>query len=102
MPNKATGEIKTFARSLLEDAVYRARLKQRIINGKAPQIEALLYAHAYGKPRMVSEHNEEEGTWVTDAEMQRAADECTRLLERYISRAPVQEESREGEKTDQT
>lgn len=49
-PNKATAEIKDVARSLLEDPVYQAKLKQRLRDGKAPQIEQLLYHYAYGKP----------------------------------------------------
>jgi hypothetical protein len=50
-PNKATAEIKDVARSLLEDPVYQAKLKQRLRDGKAPQIEQLLYHYAYGKPK---------------------------------------------------
>lgn len=50
-PNKATAEIKDLARSLLEDPVYQTKLKQRLRDGKAPQIEQLLYHYAYGKPK---------------------------------------------------
>lgn len=50
-PNKATAEIKDVARSLLEDPAYQAKLKQRLRDGKAPQIEALMYHYAYGKPK---------------------------------------------------
>jgi hypothetical protein len=50
-PNKATAEIKDVARSLLEDPVYQAKLKRRLRDGKAPQIEQLLYHYAYGKPK---------------------------------------------------
>lgn len=49
-PNKATVEIKDFARSLLEDPIYQAKLKQRLRDGDAPQIEVLLHHYAYGKP----------------------------------------------------
>ena len=49
-PNKATVEIKEFARSILEDPLYQKRLKDRVIQGKAPHIEALLFHYAYGKP----------------------------------------------------
>jgi len=48
--NKATPEIKEFARSLLESPNYRASLKKRVICGKAPKIEELLYHYAYGRP----------------------------------------------------
>lgn len=50
-PNKATVEIKEFARSILEDPLYQKRLKDRVIQGKAPQIEVLLFHYAYGKPK---------------------------------------------------
>jgi hypothetical protein len=50
-PNKATVEIKEFARSILEDPLYQKRLRGRISQGKAPQIEVLLFHYAYGKPK---------------------------------------------------
>jgi hypothetical protein len=49
--NRATGEIKEFAASILEDETYQARLRQRIINGESPQVEQLLYHYLYGKPK---------------------------------------------------
>lgn len=49
--NKVTVEIKEFARSMLEDPVYQERLRGRISQGKAPQIEVLLFHYAYGKPK---------------------------------------------------
>ena len=51
VPNRATLEIKEFARSILEDESYQMKLRQRIVEGEAPQIEALLYHYVYGKPR---------------------------------------------------
>ena len=51
VPNKATIEIKSFARSILEDPTYQIKLRQRIENGEAPHIEALLYYYVYGKPQ---------------------------------------------------
>ena len=50
-PNHATLEIKDFGRAIIEDPVYRERLKQRILDGEAPQIEALLYHYTYGRPK---------------------------------------------------
>ena len=50
-PNHATLEIKEFGRAIIEDPVYRERLKQRILDGDAPQIEALLYHYTYGRPK---------------------------------------------------
>ena len=43
-------EIHEFAKEVLEDPTYRARLKSRIIAGKAVAIEQLLYHYAWGKP----------------------------------------------------
>lgn len=50
-PNKATVEIKEFARSILEDPLYQKRLRDRVIQGKAPQLEVLFFHYAYGKPK---------------------------------------------------
>ena len=50
-PNHATLEIKDFGRTIIEDPIYRERLKQRILDGEAPQIEALLYHYTYGRPK---------------------------------------------------
>ena len=50
-PNKGTVEIKEFARSTLEDPLYQKRLRDRVIQGKAPQLEVLLFHYAYGKPK---------------------------------------------------
>ena len=47
----ATVDIKDFARSILEDPLYQRRLIDRVIRGKAPQIEVLLFHYAYGKPK---------------------------------------------------
>lgn len=49
-PNKATVEVKELARSFLEDPAYQNNLKERLRDGRAPQIEALMFHYAYGKP----------------------------------------------------
>ena len=51
VPNKATIEIKEFARSILEDSAYQMKLKQRILDGSAPQIEQLLFYYLHGRPK---------------------------------------------------
>jgi hypothetical protein len=56
-PNKATGEIKTFAKQFLESAAYRASLEQRVRAGEAPHMETLLHHYAYGKPKELVEHS---------------------------------------------
>ena len=50
-PNRATQEMRAFARSILENPAYRESIRQRIMQGKAPHLETLLYHYAYGKPR---------------------------------------------------
>ena len=57
-PNHATLEIKDFGRAIIEDPVYREKLKQRIEAGEAPQIEALLYHYAYGRPKQEADPQE--------------------------------------------
>ena len=56
-PNKATVEIKEFARSILADPVYQTKLKQRLRDGDAPQLEVLMYHYAYGKPTETIKHS---------------------------------------------
>ena len=51
VPNRATQEIKDFARNFLMSEEYRANLKRRILAGEAPHLEVLLHHYAFGKPR---------------------------------------------------
>jgi len=48
--NRTTLEVREFARQLIEDPEYQAGLLGRMIAGKAPQMEMLLFHYAYGKP----------------------------------------------------
>jgi hypothetical protein len=48
--NKTTIEVREFARRLIEDPEYQAGLRRRVIDGKAPQMEMLLFKYAYGQP----------------------------------------------------
>lgn len=48
--NKASIEIAAVARNLLESRAYKASLKKRLIEGKAPHMEPILFYYAYGKP----------------------------------------------------
>lgn len=50
MPNKATLEIKAFARNFLMSDKYRRTLERRILAGTAPHMEVLLHQYAFGKP----------------------------------------------------
>jgi hypothetical protein len=57
--NKATRAIKEAARALVEDRAYQESLKRRVTAGRAPHMETLLFAYAYGKPKDVTEHEGE-------------------------------------------
>jgi hypothetical protein len=48
--NRTTLEVREFARHLIEDPEYQASLRHRMIAGKAPQMEMVLFHYAYGKP----------------------------------------------------
>ncbi len=48
--NRTTLEVREFARHQIEDPEYQAGLRRRMIAGKAPQMEMLLFHYAYGKP----------------------------------------------------
>ena len=85
-PNKATQGVKDFARHFLESDEYRLKVKTRILSGKAPKIEELLHYYAYGKPREATEDSGQDGVWVSQAEMERAADEARRKIESYCAR----------------
>lgn len=49
--NKATREIKAFALEFLNSDDYMIAMKRRVIAGKAPHLETLLYHYGYGKPK---------------------------------------------------
>ncbi len=51
-PNKVTLNIKAHARAVIEDPCYQARLRARLLDGSAPQLEVLLHYYAYGKPKL--------------------------------------------------
>jgi hypothetical protein len=48
--NRKTIEVREFARGLIEDPEYQSSLRRRVIEGKAPQMEMLLFKYAYGQP----------------------------------------------------
>jgi hypothetical protein len=53
--NRATGEIKGFAASIIEDETYQEQLRARILRGEAVQMEILLWHYRYGRPRPTKE-----------------------------------------------
>ncbi len=50
--NQATQKITAFARHFLQSEEYRQSMKHRILAGKAPQLQTLLYEYAFGKPQV--------------------------------------------------
>ena len=54
--NKVTLEGREFAKRLTADPKYRAKLRERLKEGKiAPAVESMLWHYAYGKPKEVIE-----------------------------------------------
>jgi hypothetical protein len=49
--NKATREIKAFTSAFLSSRAYIASAKKRVLEGKAPHLEALWHHYAFGKPK---------------------------------------------------
>jgi hypothetical protein len=50
LPNKTTREVAEAARNLVESPEYQRSLRKRLIEGKAPHMEPILFYYAYGKP----------------------------------------------------
>ena len=48
--NISTLQVKRIAQSIIHDPGYLAGLKRRIMNGRAPHMEQLLFYYAHGKP----------------------------------------------------
>ena len=69
VPNKATREVRTLARGLLNDKRYLAQLRRRMIAGTAGPVEVLLYHYAYGKPKDMSEHLDVDPSSWTDEQL---------------------------------
>jgi hypothetical protein len=65
VPNKATCELKEFWTEFFESAAYRENAKDRIMQGKAPQLESDLLAKVYGKPTDQLEVSGPKGTTIS-------------------------------------
>jgi hypothetical protein len=50
-PNKVTLEVRAFAQQFINDPAYLENLRKRIFQGKAPQMEQLMWHYGYGKPK---------------------------------------------------
>src|SRR3990167_5488941 len=51
VPNKVSKDAKIVCGHLVDDPKYRAALRQRLIDGTAGAMEAVIWAYAKGKPR---------------------------------------------------
>jgi hypothetical protein len=49
-PNKTSRDARLLAQSLVSDAQYLENLRQRLIDGKAGDLEKVLWHYAYGPP----------------------------------------------------
>jgi hypothetical protein len=77
--NRTTVEARELAQRFIEDVDYQACLRKRLIAGKAPHIETLLFHYAYGKP---AEHHEIRD-YAKAAEGVRMGDSSSRREEEY-------------------
>lgn len=75
----ATIEIRTLARYLLEHPRYQQSLRRRLLAGKAPQVEVLLFHYAYGRP---VERTPQNGAFTFD---------LGAMLERVVQRAEIRD-----------
>jgi hypothetical protein len=57
-PNKASMDIKALATSIFDDPAYRRALRDRIIRGKAIEIEKLFFHYVVGKPAETIKHED--------------------------------------------
>jgi hypothetical protein len=48
--NKKTIEVREFAGQIIQDPAYLPSLRQRVIEGRAPQMEVLLFKYLFGQP----------------------------------------------------
>jgi hypothetical protein len=55
VPNKATVEIRQFCRAFVHDPKYLEAATRRVIAGKSPQLELLIWQYAYGRPKTAEE-----------------------------------------------
>lgn len=52
-PNKVTKEGRELARGLIQDETYLAKLKKRLSQGRASNLEQTLWYYAFGKPKEI-------------------------------------------------
>ena len=95
VPNKATQEIKEFARNFLMSEEFRENLKRRILAGEAPHMEILLHHYGFGKPKTSVEVLAPPGVSVAHLMKSMTADDVRALVDlaRQL-RAPVPVEGR--------
>lgn len=57
IPNKATQDVREFAQKFIDDEDYKASLRRRVLTGRAPHMEQLIWHYRFGKPRDVLDVN---------------------------------------------
>ena len=57
VPNKVTQDAREFAQKFLDDADYKDSLRRRVLTGKAPHMEQLIWHYRFGKPKDVLDLN---------------------------------------------
>jgi hypothetical protein len=55
VPNKATIEIRQFCRAFVHEPKYLEAATRRVVAGKSPQLELLIWQYAYGRPKSAEE-----------------------------------------------
>lgn len=74
--------VRKFSREVLEDPLYRENVKMRALVGELPpQIEALLYYYAYGKPVEQIELTPSDLPSMSYAELQAQIDSLTQIVQ---------------------
>jgi len=51
VPNKATRDVKEFAKKFLSSKAYLESAQERVLKGTAPHLETLWHHYGYGKPK---------------------------------------------------
>lgn len=58
--NKNTVDVQAVCRAMVDDLVYRKKLKVRLLAGELPPaVETMLWHYAHGKPKETVEHSGE-------------------------------------------
>ena len=83
VPNKSTRDAREFCAGIVCDPAYQQRIKARALAGKlSPQMEALLWHYAHGKPAQpIEQTGDITVTWQSDLLRERIQRARTRTVE---------------------